>query len=146
MWQTGDTEINIGQMLHKVKILRAGTWMVSTTNVGMSDTWTVTLLFEKKKTSLSSPAHGISANIPPSKGGQSRTQGSLISISDLLKNVYGTGVNQYFAKSTKSPWHSLNRLGKNREGSHQSKKAPSDLSRVQFPGRGRARGDCSLNN
>ena len=56
------------------------------------------------------------------KGGQSRTLGSHINICDLLKNVYGNGVNQYFAKSTQSPWHSRNRLGKDREGSHSKYK------------------------
>ena len=38
MWQTGDTEIDMGQIAHKVKILRAGTWIVFVINLGMSDT------------------------------------------------------------------------------------------------------------
>ena len=79
------------------------------------------------------------------KGGQSRTLGSHINICDLLKNVDGSDMNLYFADNTKDPWHFRNRLGKIEKVLTTNKKDPSDLSRVQFPGRGRARGNCSIN-
>ena len=79
------------------------------------------------------------------KGGQSRTLGSHINICDLLKNVDGSDMNLYFANNTKDTRPSRNKLEKIEKVLTTNKKDPSDLSRVQFPGRGRARGNCSIN-